>query len=62
VDRIVNEPLGGAHRDHDAMMHNLRKALQDTWRQLRDKPASELNEARFQKIIGYGKFKEVETK
>ena len=62
VDKIVNEPLGGAHRDHEAMMQNLRKALQDTWRQLRDKPINELLEKRFEKIIGYGKFKEVETK
>lgn len=62
VDKIVNEPLGGAHRDHDAMMQNLKKALQDAWRQLRDTPVSALLETRFEKIIGYGKFKEVETK
>lgn len=62
VDKIISEPLGGAHRDHDAMVQTLRKALQDTWRQLRDKPINELLEKRFEKIIGYGKFKEVETK
>ena len=60
MDRIVNEPLGGAHRDHDAMMQNLRKALQESWRQLKDKPIDELLEARFEKLIGYGKFKEAE--
>src|SRR6186997_2129779 len=31
VDKIVNEPLGGAHRDPDAMMQNLKKALQESW-------------------------------
>jgi len=62
IDRIVNEPLGGAHRDHEAMMQNMKKALQDAWRQLRDREADELVEARIAKIIGYGKFKEVETK
>ena len=62
VDKIVNEPLGGAHRDHETMLQNLRKALQDTWRQMRDKPIDELLEARFEKLIGYGKFKEVESK
>jgi acetyl-CoA carboxylase carboxyl transferase subunit alpha len=62
VDRIVNEPAGGAHRDHEAMMQNMKKALQETWRQLRDKPISELLEARFEKLIGYGKFKEAEAK
>jgi acetyl-CoA carboxylase carboxyl transferase subunit alpha len=59
VDRIVNEPVGGAHRDHDAMFQTLRKALQETWRQLRDKSIDELMEARFDRLVGYGKFKEV---
>ncbi len=62
IDRIVNEPLGGAHRDHATMMQNMKKALQDAWRQLRDRPADELVEARIAKLIGYGKFKELETK
>ena len=58
----MHEPLGGAHRDHDAMMQSLKKALQESWRQVRDKPVDELLEARFGKLIGYGKFKEAETK
>ncbi|MFN7087722.1 MAG: acetyl-CoA carboxylase carboxyltransferase subunit alpha [Burkholderiales bacterium] len=62
IDRIVNEPPGGAHRDHDAMMQGLKKALQDTWRQLRDKPLKDLLEARFNKLMAYGRFKEVETR
>src|SRR5687768_5702263 len=62
VDKIVHEPLAGAHRDHDAMMQTLKKALQESWRQLRDKPVAELAEARFEKLMGYGKFKEVEAK
>ncbi len=62
VDKIVNEPLGGAHRDHDAMMLSLKKALQESWRQLRDKPVPELLATRFDKLIGHGKFKEVEAR
>ena len=62
VDKIVHEPLGGAHRDHEAMMQSLKKVLQDSWRQLRDKPVVELLEARFAKLVSYGKFKEVEAK
>jgi acetyl-CoA carboxylase carboxyl transferase subunit alpha len=62
IDKIVPEPLGGAHRDHDVMMQNLKKALNDTWRQVRDKPLNELLEKRFEKLIGYGKFKEVESR
>jgi len=62
IDKVVNEPPGGAHRDQDAMMQSLKKALADAWRQLRDKPVKELLEARFDKLIGYGKFKELEER
>ena len=62
IDRIVAEPLGGAHRDHDAMMQNLKKALLETWRPLQNKPVTALLEARFERLMGYGKFKEVAEK
>jgi acetyl-CoA carboxylase carboxyl transferase subunit alpha len=62
VDKIITEPLGGAHRDHELMLQNLKKALQDSWRQLKDVPLDGLLETRFEKLIGYGKFKEVEQK
>ena len=62
VDKIVHEPLGGAHRDHEAMMQSLKKPLQESWRHLRDRPVDELLEARFEKLIGYGKFKEAEAR
>jgi acetyl-CoA carboxylase carboxyl transferase subunit alpha len=62
IDRIISEPLGGAHRDHEAMMQTLKKALQDSWKQLKEIPLDELLEQRFEKLIGYGKFKEVEQK
>jgi acetyl-CoA carboxylase carboxyl transferase subunit alpha len=62
IDKIVHEPLGGAHRDHEAMMQSLKKALQESWRQLRDKPLPELLATRFDKLIGHGKFKEVEAR
>jgi acetyl-CoA carboxylase carboxyl transferase subunit alpha len=62
VDKIVHEPPGGAHRDHDAMIQNLKKALQESWRHVREKPVSELLEARIERLVGYGKFREAETK
>ena len=62
IDRIINEPLGGAHRDQEATMQAVRKALQDTWRQFKDTPIDKLLENRFEKLIGHGKFKEVEQK
>jgi|SRR5687768_3346926 acetyl-CoA carboxylase carboxyl transferase subunit alpha len=62
VDKIVNEPPGGAHRDHDAMMQNLKKALQDTWRPLQNQPVETLLEKRFERLMSYGKYKEVAAK
>ncbi|MCU0896010.1 MAG: acetyl-CoA carboxylase carboxyltransferase subunit alpha [Burkholderiales bacterium] len=58
VDRIVSEPLGGAHRDHLVAAQNLKKALQDALRQVSGMGISELIEARFERLMGYGKFRE----
>lgn len=62
VDKIVHEPPGGAHRDHEAMIQSLKKALQESWRALKDKPLNELLETRFERLIGYGKFREAEAR
>ncbi len=59
VDKIVNEPLGGAHRDYDATMQNVKKALQDALKQAQNKPVSSLLQDRFNKLMSYGKFKEL---
>ena len=61
VDKIVNEPLGGAHRDYPAMMQAMKKALQDALRHLQGQSADDLLQARFNRLMGYGKFKEVEV-
>ncbi len=58
IDRVVPEPLGGAHRDHAGMIQNMKKALQDAWRSLQGKPINELLDARFVRLMGYGRFKE----
>jgi len=60
VDRIVNEPLGGAHRDPDAMMANLRKSIAESLRELQDQPIDELLERRIDRLMAYGRFKETE--
>jgi acetyl-CoA carboxylase carboxyl transferase subunit alpha len=59
VDRIVNEPLGGAHRDHRAAALSLKKALQEALKQVVSLPSDELIERRFERLMGHGKFKEV---
>lgn len=58
IDKVVNEPLGGAHRDHEAMAQNLKKALQDALKQLGALSTSELLEARFKRLMDYGRTKE----
>jgi len=62
IDKIVNEPLGGAHRDPAAMAQSLKKALTDALRGLADKRPQELVEERFERLMGYGKFKELELR
>jgi acetyl-CoA carboxylase carboxyl transferase subunit alpha len=58
VDRVVNEPLGGAHRDPDAMMVNLRKAIAETLRVAQNQPLQALLERRIDRLMAYGRFKE----
>ncbi|MCO5098947.1 MAG: acetyl-CoA carboxylase carboxyltransferase subunit alpha [Rhodocyclaceae bacterium] len=58
VDRVINEPLGGAHRDYRIMAQALKKALQDALRQVSNLSPAELVEQRFERVLGYGKYKE----
>jgi len=58
VDKIVPEPLGGAHRDPQAAMQALKKALAETLKQLLEKKPKELVESRLERLMAYGKFKE----
>jgi acetyl-CoA carboxylase carboxyl transferase subunit alpha len=58
IDKIVPEPLGGAHRDPAATAQSLRKTLAEALRQLREKKPKELVEERLERLMGYGKFKE----
>lgn len=60
VDKIISEPLGGAHRDYPAMMQSLKKALQDTLKQVQSQTTDEMLQARFSRLMSYGKFKEIE--
>jgi len=60
VDKIISEPLGGAHRDYPAMMQTLKKALQDSLKQVQSQTMEEMLQARFMRLMSYGKFKEVE--
>jgi len=58
IDRVVNEPLGGAHRDPQAAATVLKKALVEALRQVREKKPKQLVEERLERLMSYGKFKE----
>src|SRR5438309_3189309 len=58
IDKIVAEPLGGAHRDPQATAQALRKALAEALKQLQEKKPKELVEQRLERVMAYGKFKE----
>ncbi|HEX4598684.1 MAG TPA: acetyl-CoA carboxylase carboxyltransferase subunit alpha, partial [Burkholderiaceae bacterium] len=58
IDRIVSEPVGGAHRDLKQMSVLLKRALSDSLRQFQGVKVKELLAARHARLMGYGKFKE----
>jgi acetyl-CoA carboxylase carboxyl transferase subunit alpha len=59
IDKIIAEPLGGAHRDPNTVMQNLKKALQESLRQLQERSLDDLLKLRFERLMAYGKFKEL---
>jgi acetyl-CoA carboxylase carboxyl transferase subunit alpha len=58
IDRIINEPVGGAHRDPRATAQSVKKSLQEALKQLSGMSSSELIERRFERLMSYGRFKE----
>ena len=56
IDDIIPEPLGGAHRDVDAMAKILRRALWENLQHLEQMPIDSLLEARYQRLMNYGQF------
>jgi acetyl-CoA carboxylase carboxyl transferase subunit alpha len=60
IDKMINEPLGGAHRDHAEAAKTLKKAIADALKQLQDMPIDALLERRQDRLVNFGKFKEVE--
>ncbi len=58
IDSIVEEPLGGAHRDYSIACGNLKTAITDSLNSLKQLSIDELVSKRQEKIRGFGKFKE----
>ena len=62
VDKVITEPLGGAHRDPQLMAETLRKVLTDELRRFKDMDVEELVERCLERVLGYGQFEELVTK
>jgi acetyl-CoA carboxylase carboxyl transferase subunit alpha len=58
IDEIVKEPLGGAHRDHEAMAKSLQEALVRNLKELKKVPEGNLVEERYQKFRKMSRFVE----
>jgi acetyl-CoA carboxylase carboxyl transferase subunit alpha len=56
IDKIVNEPVGGAQRDYKWMAAHLKRALNDALRQLVDLKPKDLLQRRYERLQSYGRF------
>ena len=58
VDEVLQEPLGGAHRDLEAMAQTLQNALVSHLRELEVLDPPGLLRRRSQRLAGFGRFRE----
>ena len=56
IDKIVTEPVGGAHRDIPWMAAQLKRALGEALRQSADVKPKELLQRRYERLRAYGRF------
>lgn len=56
VDQVLEEPLGGAHRDIDLMSAKMQKAFTDVLRTLEELSVDELLAQRYQRLMAIGHF------
>ncbi len=58
IDKIIKEPLGGAHRNHKRTAENLKEELLKGLKELKKLSSKELTEKRYLKYRNYGNFEE----
>lgn len=54
IDNVVLEPLGGAHRNYDAMAENLKRRIETDLAELSNIPADRIIEQRYSRLMKYG--------
>jgi acetyl-CoA carboxylase carboxyl transferase subunit alpha len=57
IDKVIDEPLGGAHRDVDAMADSIKAALIEALAKLQKTDKDKLLKARYKRLMDYGEFK-----
>ena len=62
VDKIVTEPVGGAHRDPKQMAAYLKRALNDALRQVSDLDTAQLLKRRYERIQSYGRYSDTKER
>lgn len=62
IDKIISEPVGGAHRDPKQMASNLKRALSDALRQVSDLKTRELLDRRYERVLAYGRFSDTKNR
>jgi acetyl-CoA carboxylase carboxyl transferase subunit alpha len=58
VDEIIEEPLGGAHRDHHSMAARMKSFLKRNIKELAQVPADQLLDGRYERFRKIGVFEE----
>ena len=56
IDKVISEPVGGAHRDPKQMASQLKRALVDALRQVADLKPKDLLQRRYDRLQSYGRF------
>jgi len=58
IDGVVDEPLGGAHRNVEHTAQNIKNTLLQQLSELKNKPVDTLVSERYEKLMRYGQFEE----
>ncbi len=61
IDSVIEEPLGGAHRDHRLIALKLKQYLRTQLRELTKTPVETLVERRYERFRNYGVFEREQT-
>ncbi|WP_455376727.1 acetyl-CoA carboxylase carboxyltransferase subunit alpha [Kaarinaea lacus] len=56
IDKVIKEPLGGAHRDVDATAKNIKSFLTESLEQFENEPMDKILEQRYTRLMKYGNY------